>query len=160
MLQREYVMALAYNSLQPVEILLVEDNSGDAELTQDAFEQAKVPNRMHVARNGNEALDFLFRRGRFTDAVRPDLILLDLNMPGKSGKEILSIIKQDELLMDIPVIVLSSSKAPQDEAATKELNASAYIVKPSELAEFLHVVETVDSFWLGMNKLSGNITGG
>jgi DNA-binding response OmpR family regulator len=145
-------MVFAYNNLQPVEILLVEDSAGDAELTQNAFINARVPSRIRVVRTGNEAMDYLYRRGSYIEAARPDLILLDLNIPGKSGKEILASIKRDELLMDIPVIILSSSQSLQDNAVSKQLGAGAYIVKPTELQEFLQVVETVDSFWRSSAK--------
>lgn len=138
---------------QPIDILLVEDNPGDVELTQEAFHEANIATRMHVARDGDEALDFLYRRGAHAEAVRPDIILLDLNMPGKNGKEVLEIIKQDYALKDIPVIVLTSSEADMDVAKSYSLHANAYIVKPLNLTQFVQVVQAVEMFWLSVVKL-------
>jgi len=137
----------------PIEILLVEDNAGDIELTQDAFHDAKIINHVHVARDGDKALDFLYRRAGFKDAVRPDIILLDLNIPRKSGQEVLAIIKQDETLKEIPVVILTSSAAEQDIVKSYNLHANAYIVKPVDLTQFLRVVESVEEFWLSVVKL-------
>lgn len=144
---------IKFNNPQPIEILLVEDSPGDVELTQEAFHAAEIANRLHVTRDGNEALEFLWRRGCYESAVRPDLILLDLNMPGKDGKEVLAIIKEDENLKEIPVIVLTSSEAEMDIAKSYALHANAYIVKPVSLNQFLHVVEAVEMFWLSVVKL-------
>ena len=145
--------ALAYKNPQPIEILLVEDNQGDVELTQNAFHNAKIANRLHVARDGEDALDFLFQRGKYEQAIRPDVVLLDLNMPGMSGKDVLAIIKEDEAIKDIPVVILTSSDAEQDIVKSYKLHANAYIVKPVDLLQFLHVVEAVEMFWLTVVKL-------
>lgn len=140
-------------STVPIEILLVEDNPGDVELTCEAFLECKATNRIHVAEDGEEALDFLYRRGKFSDAVRPDIILLDLNMPRKDGKEVLKEIKQDSDLCDIPVVILTSSEAERDISISYKLHANSYIIKPVDLEKFLHVVKAVESFWLQIVKL-------
>lgn len=144
---------VTYRNPQPVEILLVEDNIGDVELTQEAFIKAKIANNLRVVSNGDEALEFLYQRGKYEGSVRPDLILLDINMPGKNGKEVLAVIKDDDVLKEIPVIVLTSSEAEMDVAKSYELHANAYIVKPMSLAQFLHIVEAVDTFWLSVVRL-------
>ncbi len=136
-----------------MEIFLVEDNPGDIELTQEAFSDTKFPHRIHIARDGEEALDFLYRRGSHAGAVRPDLLLLDLNMPRKGGKEVLAIIKEDESLKDIPVIVLTSSEAEQDILRSYKLHANAYVVKPVDFPRFVEVVEVVERFWFEAAKL-------
>ena len=140
-------------SAVPIEILLVEDNPGDVELTREAFAECKVVNRIHVAEDGEEALDFLYRRGKFSDAVRPDVILLDLNMPRKDGKEVLKEIKQDSDLSTIPVVILTSSEAERDIAISYKLHANCYIIKPVNLEKFLEVVKAVEKFWLQIVKL-------
>ena len=147
------VIMASLRKTQPMEILLVEDNSGDIELIHEAFEDAKTLSHLHIVYDGEEALDFLYRRGEYFHSVRPDLILLDLNMPKKSGREVLAIIKQDSALQDIPVIVLTSSEAEPDVLESYTLHANAYIVKPSDLMQFMHVVEAVEYFWLHMVKL-------
>lgn len=143
----------SFTHTQPIHILLVEDNPGDVELTQDAFRDAKMANHLHVACNGDEALEFLYQRGTYANAPRPDLILLDLNMPGKNGKEVLAIVKGDEGLRDIPIIILTSSDAEMDIARSYALHANAYIVKPVSLQQFLHIVEAIEMFWLNIVKL-------
>lgn len=146
-------MTEALKTQQPIEILLVEDNPGDIELTQEAFLTAHIPTDIQVVRDGDEALDYLYRSIQYEKAKRPDLILLDLNMPGKNGKEVLAIIKKEEALKDIPVIILTSSEAEMDIAKSYELHANAYIVKPSSLQQFQLVVEAVEMFWLSVVKL-------
>lgn len=148
---------MSLKRLRAVEILLVEDNLGDIELTQEAFLNAKIENRVHSVRDGEEALDFLYQRGEYTDAVRPDLIFLDLNMPRKNGKEVLEIIKEDRDLRDIPVVILTSSEADQDIAKAYQLRANAYVVKPGDLSQFLHVVAAMEAFWLTTVKLPPRI---
>lgn len=138
---------------QPIEILLIEDNAGDIELTQEAFHEAKTPNNLHVVRDGDEALEFLYKNGRHENAVRPDIVLLDLNMPGKNGKEVLAIVKEDENLKDIPIIIITSSEAEMDVAKSYALHVNAYIVKPVSLQQFMQVVEAVEMFWLSVVKL-------
>lgn len=142
-----------FSSKKQIEILLVEDSQGDIELTQEAFHDAKIANRIHVAHDGDEALEFLYQRDRHAQAIRPDIILLDLNMPGKNGKEVLSIIKEDDALKEIPVIVLTSSEAEIDVAKSYQLHANAYIIKPVNLKQFLQIVEAVEMFWLSVVRL-------
>jgi len=135
------------------DILLVEDNPGDAEFTREAFVECKVKSRIHVAEDGDEALDFLYRRGKFRDAVRPDIILLDLNTPRKNGKDVLKEIKQDSNLCDIPVVILTSSEAEQDIIKSYQLHANCYIIKPVDLEKFLEVIKAIENFWLQIVKL-------
>lgn len=140
---------------EPIEILLVEDNPGDVELTQEAFLESKVQNRVHVARDGDEALDFLYARGKFAGAPRPDVILLDLNMPRRNGQEVLAIIKNDENMKHIPIVILTSSEAERDILESYRLHANSYIVKPVNLEKFLTVVREVEHFWISVVKLPG-----
>ena len=136
-----------------VEILLVEDNAGDARLTLEALKDAKVKNNLHIVCDGVEATDFLFKRNKFEDAVRPDLIILDLNLPKKNGQEVLAEIKADEILKRIPVVVLTTSKAEEDIISTYNLHANCFITKPIDLIKFLSVVKSIEDFWLTMVKL-------
>lgn len=133
---------------RPVEVLLVEDNPGDVRLTQEAFKEGRVLVNLTVATDGVEALDVLNRRGRFTNAQRPDLILLDLNLPRKSGREVLQEVKASDDLRRIPVIVMTTSKAEADIHRAYNLNANCYVTKPVELDEFLEVVRSIEDFWL------------
>ncbi|MGD9897934.1 MAG: response regulator [Calditrichaceae bacterium] len=136
-----------------VEILLVEDNPGDIRLTQEALKEGKVHNNLHVAEDGVEALDFLFNRGKFISAPRPDLILLDLNLPKKDGREVLDEIKNHPSLKHIPVVILTTSSAEQDIIKTYSLHANCYITKPVDLEQFIKVVRTIEDFWLSIVKL-------
>ncbi len=137
----------------PIEILLVEDSPGDVRLTQEALRVAKVQNTLHVASDGMEAKSFLWRQGKHANAPRPDLILLDLNLPKKSGREILEEIKLDPNLKSIPVVVLTTSAAEEDIMRSYQLHANCYITKPVDLDQFLKVVKTIDNFWLAFVKL-------
>lgn len=130
------------------EILLVEDNEGDIELTKEAFEEAKFRNNLHVTEDGDEALDYLFKRNGCENAITPDVILLDLNLPGTDGREILEIIKADEVLRRVPVIVLTSSNADKDIIESYNLHANCYIVKPVNAHKFMEVVQHVENFWV------------
>lgn len=130
------------------EILLVEDNEGDIVLTKDAFEEAKFRNTLTVARDGEQALDVLYKRNGQENAHTPDVILLDLNMPVMDGKEVLSIIKNDTELRRIPVIVLTSSEADQDVLASYDLHANCYIVKPVNALKFVDVIRKIENFWV------------
>ena len=141
---------------KPLDILLVEDNPADVRLTQEAFREGKILNNLFVARDGVEALDFLRRRGRFTGAVRPDLILLDLNLPRKDGREVLAEIKTDPVLMRIPVVVLTTSRAETDIVKTYNLHANCYVVKPVDLEQFCEVIKAIDNFWLTAVTLPGD----
>jgi two-component system, chemotaxis family, response regulator Rcp1 len=137
----------------PVEILLVEDNPGDSDLIIEFLDEARVTNHVSVVRDGEEAMDFLRRRDRFAGAVRPDLILLDLNLPRKDGREVLAEIKADPLLASIPVVVLTSSSAEADIAKSYSLKANCYIIKPVDLNQFVGVVRSIESFWLTVVRL-------
>ncbi|HEV7392921.1 MAG TPA: response regulator [Burkholderiales bacterium] len=132
----------------PIEILLVEDNLGDVRLTKEALKEGKVYNNLHWAKDGVEALEFLRREGAHKDAPRPDIILLDLNLPKKDGREVLSVIKNDQQLKHIPVVVLTTSKAEEDVLRSYELHANCYVTKPVDLDKFIVVVQSIDRFWL------------
>jgi two-component system, chemotaxis family, response regulator Rcp1 len=132
----------------PVEILMVEDNPGDVRLTKEALKEGKVYNNLHWAKDGVEALEFLRREGEHANAPRPDIILLDLNLPKKDGREVLSVIKSDDQLKHIPVVVLTTSKAEEDVLRSYELHANCYVTKPVDLDKFIVVVQSIDRFWL------------
>ena len=138
-----------------IEILLVEDNLGDARLTQEALREARVSNHMSLVRDGVEALAFLRREGGYASAPRPDLILLDLNLPRKDGREVLSEIKSDERLRRIPVVVLTVSQADEDILRAYNLSANCYITKPVDLEQFIKVVRSIENFWLAIVRLPG-----
>ncbi len=131
-----------------MQLLLVEDNPGDVWLTKEAFKSGQVPVNLNVAVDGVEAIDFLRQLGKFQDAPRPDLILLDLNLPRKNGREVLAEIKADPDLHRIPVVVMTTSKAPQDVEYAYDLNANCYIAKPLQLDDFMCVVQSIEDFWL------------
>jgi len=139
-----------------IEILLVEDNPGDVRLVREVFKDAKVANNIHVAEDGVEAMDFLRNEGRFADSVRPDLILLDLNLPKKDGREVLTEIKTDDALKRIPVIVLTTSSAEEDIMKSYGAYANSYITKPINLSQFIDVVRSIEDFWLTIVKLPPN----
>jgi CheY-like chemotaxis protein len=136
-----------------IEILLVEDNPGDVRLTREALKEGKVLNHLHVVEDGEDAVRFLRREGEFDGAVRPDLVLLDLNLPRKSGHEVLEEIKTDTDLRRIPVVVLTSSEAETDIARSYDRYANAYITKPVDLDQFISVVRAVEDFWLEVVRL-------
>lgn len=138
---------------RPIEILLVEDNPGDVRLTKEAMKEGKVLNRISVVTDGVEAMDFLRKSGKYLLAPRPDLILLDLNLPRKDGREVLAEIKQDPQLKRIPVVILTTSQAEQDIIKTYELYANCYICKPVDLDQFLTVARLIEDFWLTVVKL-------
>ncbi len=137
----------------PVEILLVEDNPGDVRLTREALRDAKVRNNLHVVEDGIKAIEFLRREGEYASAVRPDLILLDLNLPRMSGREVLQEIKADPDLLQIPVVVLTSSQAETDIASSYALHANCFVTKPVDLDQFIHVVRSLEDFWLTIVRL-------
>lgn len=139
--------------LKAVEILLVEDTESDVRLVQEMFKDMKVANNLWVARDGQEASDFVFQRGKYTDAPRPDLILLDLNLPRKDGREVLNEVKTDPGLKSIPVIVLTSSRAEEDIARAYAGHANSYITKPLELDSFIEVVNKIENYWLSIVEL-------
>jgi len=138
---------------KPIEILLVEDNPGDVRLTQEAFRDSKIRNKLHVVGDGVEAMAFLRREGTYAEAPRPDLILLDLNMPKKDGREVLAEIKNEEDLKRIPVVILTISKAEEDILKSYNLHANCYITKPVDLEQFIKVVKAIEDFWLTIVKL-------
>jgi two-component system, chemotaxis family, response regulator Rcp1 len=138
---------------KPIEILLVEDNPADVRLTQEALKEGKVRNNLHIARDGIEAIEFLRRVGKFANATRPDLILLDLNLPRKDGREVLADIKADPELKAIPVVVLTTSAAEADIFKIYKLHANCYITKPVDLDQFVKVVKSIDDFWLTVVRL-------
>jgi CheY-like chemotaxis protein len=137
----------------PIDILLVEDNAGDARLTLEAFKDKKLRKALHHVENGVEALAFLRREGPYAAAPRPDLVLLDLNMPRMDGREVLAVIKQDEELKRIPVIILTTSNDDQDVLKAYNLHANCFITKPVRLERFLQVVQSIEEFWLAVVRL-------
>lgn len=144
------------NESKPIDILLVEDNPGDMRLTEEALKDGKVQNRLYKVENGLEAMSFLRQEGKYEGVARPDLILLDLNLPLKDGREVLEEIKSDQELKLIPVIVLTTSSAESDILKTYDLHANAYITKPVDLDQFIKVVGTIEEFWLSVVKLPGS----
>ena len=136
--------------LRPIDILLVEDNPADVRLTREALKDARVMNNLHVVPDGMAALAFLRRQGPYLEAPPPQLLLLDLNLPRKDGREVLAEIKQDENLKRIPVVVLTTSRADEDILRSYNLHANAYITKPVELKQFLEVIHKLEEFWLAV----------
>jgi len=145
-----------WNFASPVEILLVEDSPGDVRLTIEALREAKVRNNLRVVGDGVEAMAYLHKQPPYTKAARPDLVLLDLNLPRKDGREVLAEIKTDPELMTIPVVVLTTSRAEEDIMRAYEFHANCYISKPVDFQQFLIVVRSIESFWLTIVKLPPN----
>jgi CheY-like chemotaxis protein len=139
--------------MKPIEILLVEDNPGDARLTREALAQSKVRNNLHHARDGEEAIRFLRRQGEFADVRTPDLVLLDLNLPRRDGREVLEDIKKDPKLMQIPVVILTSSEAEEDILRSYRLHANCFITKPVDLEQLTKVVHAIEQFWFTLVRL-------
>jgi len=138
---------------RPIEILLVEDSPSDTDLTVEALAAAKVTNRLSIVEDGVQAMEFLHREGQYAQAPRPDLILLDLNLPRKDGREVLAEVRSDEKLTAIPVVVLTTSQAEQDVLRAYALHANCYITKPVDFQQFLKVIEAIEGFWLSVVKL-------
>jgi len=138
---------------RPIEILLVEDNPGDADLARAGLEDGKIRNNLHVVEDGEEAMAFLRREGAYADMPLPDLILLDLNLPRKDGREVLAEIKIDEDLKHIPVVILTSSKTEEDIMKSYQLHANCYITKPISFNEFVKVVKAIEDFWFTIVRL-------
>ncbi|QIS03114.1 response regulator [Nocardia brasiliensis] len=138
---------------QPIDILLIEDDPGDELMTREAFEDNKIGNTLHVAHDGQEALDFLYRQGRYTDAPLPDLILLDLNLPKYDGRQVLERIKADPDLSHIPVVVLTTSAAEEDILRSYKLHANAYVTKPVDLDQFVAAIKHIDDFFVQVVRL-------
>lgn len=136
-----------------IDILLVEDNPADIRLTQEAFKETSIPHLIHVVRDGAEALAFLKQQARYTTAPRPDIVLLDLNLPKKDGREVLMFIKQTPEYKRIPVVILTTSKTEEDIAHTYEHHANCYITKPTDLDEFIDAIKSIESFWLSVVEL-------
>jgi CheY-like chemotaxis protein len=141
------------NNMKPIEILLVEDNPGDVRLTQEVLKEAKVRNELHVVYDGVEAMALLRHEGKYKDSPRPDLILLDLNLPKKTGHEVLAEIKSDDNLKRIPVVILTVSKDEEDVLKSYNLYANCFINKPVNLTQFFNVVKSIEDFWLTIVKL-------
>jgi len=140
-------------SAELLQILLVEDSLPDIELTLEALEDAKFANNVNVVRDGEVAIDYLLRAGPHADAIRPDLIILDLNLPKRSGQEVLAAIKADDALRRIPVAVLTTSAAEADVVRSYDLGANCYLTKPVDVEQFLRVVQSIEGFWLGLVRL-------
>lgn len=138
-----------------IDILLVEDDPGDELITREAFEHNKLKNRLHVAHDGQEGLDYLYKRGQFADAPRPDLILLDLNLPKYDGRQLLEKVKSDPDLARIPIVVLTTSSAEEDILRSYKLHANAYVTKPVDLDQFMKAVRQIDEFFVQVVRLPG-----
>ncbi len=138
---------------KPIEILLVEDNPGDARLALESFKESKILNALHWVQDGVEALAFMRRQGRYTNVPRPDVILLDLNMPKMDGRRVLAEIKSDDDLKRIPVVILTISKSEEDILKTYNLHANCYITKPLDLDQFMKVIRSIEDFWLTIVRL-------
>ena len=141
------------NNVDVVEILLVEDNPGDQRLTREALKEGKIKNNLNIVSDGELAIEYLRKEGKFSDATRPDLILLDLNLPKKDGREVLSVIKSDNNLKRIPVVVLTTSSADQDVIDSYNLNVNCYITKPVDFDQFTNIVKQIGQFWFEIVKL-------
>ena len=141
------------DAVKPIEVLLVEDDPGDELMTREAFEDNKIRNTLHVVRDGQEALDFLYRQGEHIDAPRPDLVLLDLNLPRYDGRQVLERIKTDPELALIPVVVLTTSSAEEDILRSYKLHANAYVTKPVDLEQFIGAVRQIDDFFVSVVRL-------
>jgi len=141
--------------VQPIEVLLVEDDPGDELMTREAFEENKIGNRLHVARDGEEALDFLYRLGAHADAPRVDLVLLDLNLPKYDGRQVLERIRSDPDLTHLPVVVLTTSSSEEDILRSYKLHANAYVTKPVDFENFIAAIRQIDDFFLTLVQLPG-----
>lgn len=141
---------------RPIDILLVEDNTGDVRLTMEALKKGKLYHNLNVVKDGAEAMNFLYRKGKYTNTTPPDIILLDLNLPKKDGREVLEDIKGDENLKKIPVVVLTTSKDEEDILKAYTLHANCYITKPVGFEQFVKVVESIENFWFTIVKLPGS----
>lgn len=141
------------SSTRPIDVLLIEDDPGDELITREAFEHNKISNTLHVAHDGQEGLDFLYRRGGYENAPRPDLILLDLNLPKYDGRQLLETVKSDPDLNHIPVVVLTTSSAEEDILRSYKLHANAYVTKPVDLDQFMNAVRQIDEFFVQVVRL-------
>jgi len=141
------------NILNSIDILIVEDNTGDARLIKEVFYENKVFNSLHFVSDGVEAMDFLYKRGKYKSATQPDLIILDLNLPRKDGREVLAEIKSDNILKHIPVVVMTISQADEDILKSYNLHANCYVTKPIDLNQFTNVIKSIENFWFSIVKL-------
>jgi two-component system, chemotaxis family, response regulator Rcp1 len=141
-----------YEEKNLVEVLLVEDNPGDARLCVEAFKESKILNQLNIVEDGREALDYVFKLGKYSDVNTPDLIILDLNLPKIDGKEVLRQIRENEDTTDIPIIILTSSKSEEDIVKTYQLHANSYVTKPLDFEQFIGVVQKLNNFWLEVVK--------
>ena len=146
-----------YRNNGVIDILLVEDNPGDIRLTREVFKEGKVRNNLHVCCDGEEAMDYLQLRGKYANATRPDLVLLDLNLPRKDGRQVLEEVKQDLVLRTIPIVILTTSAAEQDILKSYNLHANCYITKPVDLNQFVRVVNYIQDYWLEIVKLPTHV---
>jgi two-component system, chemotaxis family, response regulator Rcp1 len=140
-----------------VDILVVEDNSGDALLIKEVLKSSKIYNSLNIVKDGAEAMDFLHRKGKFTDVPHPDLILLDLNLPKLDGREVLAEIKSDDKLKHIPVVIMTTSQEEEDIIKSYQLHANCYVTKPINLDQFIKVIESIEDFWFSLVKLPGKV---
>ncbi|HEY3328137.1 MAG TPA: response regulator [Novimethylophilus sp.] len=140
-----------------VEFLLAEDNPGDVRLTQEALRESKIRNNLNVVQDGMEAMAFLRKQGKYAEAPTPDVVLLDLNLPKKDGREVLAEIKSDPVLKRIPVVIITSSEAEQDILRTYDLHANCYVTKPVDLDQFIKVIQSIENFWLTIVKLPSSV---
>ena len=143
----------ANQTAKQIEILLVEDNEGDVGLVEEVFQEAKIMNNLNIAEDGEEAILFLRKEGKFSNVPSPDIILLDLNLPGKDGREVLKEIKEDDELKRIPVVILTTSRAEGDILKSYNLHANSYITKPVDFDQFIKVIKSIENFWLDIVKL-------
>jgi two-component system, chemotaxis family, response regulator Rcp1 len=150
---REDAMSTTLPNTEPIEVLLVEDNPGDARLAAEALKENKVRNNLYHVTDGVEAMDFLYRQDEYADVPVPNLILLDLNMPRKDGREVLEEIKEDSTLRFIPVVILTTSAAERDLLRSYDLHANAYVIKPIDLDQFIEVIRAIETFWFAVAKL-------
>jgi CheY-like chemotaxis protein len=150
---RQVDMMANQATAKQIEILLVEDNEGDIGLVEEVFQEAKIRNNLYIAEDGEEAMLFLHKEGNFSDVPRPDIILLDLNLPRKDGREVLKEIKEDDSLKRIPVVVLTTSKSEEDIFRSYNLHANSYITKPVDFDQFIKVIKSIGEFWLDVVKL-------
>jgi len=138
---------------KPINILIVEDNPGDARLIKEVLNEGKILNDLHIVKDGVEAMEFLHKRGEYAKAPRPDLIILDLNLPKKDGREVLAEVKSDQHLKSIPIVIMTTSNAEEDILKSYNLHANCYITKPLDFHQFVKVVESIENFWFSMVKL-------
>jgi two-component system response regulator len=146
-------MKMDESELNSIDILIVEDNKGDARLIKEVFNENKIFNSLHFVNDGIEAMDFLYSRGKYKGFDKPDLIILDLNLPKKDGREVLAEIKSDEVLKHIPVVIMTISQADEDILRSYNLHANCYVTKPIDLAQFTRVIRSIENFWFSVVKL-------